>query len=289
MNELFAASESAVVTSNRILYTASPFARLSLLHLQEIGELHALKPHESKRSGLNSFLFITILSGSGELSYDGTIYELQPHSCVFIDCSVPYSHSTSDDLWQLKWIHFTGPMMRSVYAKYRERGGRPVFCADNDYNILVDDVWDKLFSMARSDSYMRDMLINQYLSSLLTLLMEQSWHPENQTPAPKRQSITEIRKYLEEHYNEKISLDDLSARFFIDKYYMTKSFKEQYGVNINAYQSELRVTKAKELLRFSGRSIEEISDAIGMSSPEYFYRVFKKVEGMSPSEYRKQW
>jgi len=81
---------SDVVSSDRILYTPSRFARASLLHLQEIGTLKALKPHTSHRDNLSSFLFFIVLSGEGSLSYDEKHYNLITGDMVFIDCSKPY-------------------------------------------------------------------------------------------------------------------------------------------------------------------------------------------------------
>jgi len=70
-------------------------------------------------------------SGSGELEYQGKRHKLGKGDCVFIDCQLPYSHSTDTDLWSLSWIHFSGVAMQTVYQKYQERGGRPVFKPDN--------------------------------------------------------------------------------------------------------------------------------------------------------------
>lgn len=82
------------VSSNRIIYTPSIFARYSLIHLQETGTLQATHPHKNERSGLSSCLFFTVLRGSGQLTYDGAIYVLHSGDCVFIDCKKPYSHET---------------------------------------------------------------------------------------------------------------------------------------------------------------------------------------------------
>ena len=107
--EKFFISTLATVSSDRVIYTASSFARNSLLYLQEIGELKALMEHTSSRSDLQSYLFFTVVSGSGSLIYGEKEYEIQPSSCVFIDCRKPYSHTTGiDDLWTLRWIHFYG-------------------------------------------------------------------------------------------------------------------------------------------------------------------------------------
>lgn len=109
--------QSSSVSSSRIIYTPSTFARTSLLHLQEVGSLQAVHPHISQREDLVSFLCFIVLSGEGELSYEGQTYQLREGDCVFIDCRKAYSHSTSDNLWSLQWCHFYAPFrlcMRST-------------------------------------------------------------------------------------------------------------------------------------------------------------------------------
>lgn len=156
---------SPVVFSDRILYTPTSFAKTALLYLQEIGSLQAKKPHTSSRTRLSSYLFFCVNSGSGELEYQGKRHKLGKGDCVFIDCQLPYSHSTDTDLWSLSWIHFSGVTMQTVYQKYQERGGRPVFRPDNftDFQSLHQS----LFDLAASDDYIRDMRINSGLNELL--------------------------------------------------------------------------------------------------------------------------
>ena len=99
--------QSSSVSSSRIIYTPSTFARTSLLHLQEVGSLQAVCPHISQREDLVSFLCFIVLSGEGELSYEGQTYQLGQGDCVFIDCRKAYSHSTSDNLWSLQSVSYT--------------------------------------------------------------------------------------------------------------------------------------------------------------------------------------
>ena len=288
MNNLFTNNPSSIVSSDRILYTPSSFARSSLLHLQEIGRLQALRPHVSSRSNLQSFLFFMVLDGSGKLEYNGREYKLEEGSMVFINCHHPYSHTTDPaNLWTLRWVHFYGPTMGSVYNKYCERGGRPVFVPDD--TAPFTSTLDSLYALASSSDYIRDMRINEELNRLCTLLMEESWHPEDKKAAPKRQSVSEVKEYLDTHYAEKVVLDELATNFFIDKYYLTKTFKSQFGLPISTYLQNIRITKAKQLLRFSEKSVEEIGYEVGLGAPAYFSRVFKSVEGVSPKRYREQW
>ena len=278
---------ASIVSSNRVLYTPSAFARTSLLHLQEIGTLQALAPHTSSRSNLQSYLFFTVLSGSGELIYDGKKHDLKKGDMVFIDCRKPYSHTTDSNLWSLRWCHFYGPTLSFVYEKYVERGGRPTFRPEDTAPFL--STLDSLYKLASGSDYIRDMRINEELNRLCTLLMEQSWNPEEATTAPKKLSVVEVKEYLEQHYADKITLDELSKQFFINKYYLTRVFKEQFGQSISAYLTSLRITHAKQLLRFSEKSVEEIGLECGLGQLHYFSRVFKEVEGVAPSIYRSQW
>ena len=288
MDELFSNNTSSVVSSNRILYTPSSFAKSSLLHLQEIGELEARRSHTSSRSKLQSYLFFMVTGGSGSLLYDAKSYALSSGACVFIDCQAPYSHTPDpEDLWSLRWVHFYGPTLPAIYDKYKERGGRPVFRPESKEEI--GRLWKELMQVAGSSDYMRDMRINALLGELMVCIMAESWHPEDQVTAKKKASVLEVKEYLDRNYGEKISLDSLADRFYINKYYLSKSFKEQFGQPLSAYILSVRITKAKQLLRFSDKNIEEIGYECGLGAPHYFSQTFKAVEGVPPSQYRKQW
>lgn len=278
-----------LVTTNRILYTPSSFARLNLLHLQETGVLQAQKPHTSSRKNLISYLFFVVESGSGTLNYMNNEYTLHSGDCVFIDCRKPYAHVTSDkNLWKLHWVHFYGPTMNSIYEKYIERGGLTAFHPDNI--DLYINLMDKLYQIATSTDYIKDMIIQEKLSSLLTLIMKESWHPEvSRRSSPKKQNLIAIKEYLDINFTEKITLDSLSKMFFINKYYLTRVFKEQYGISINNYLYEKRITRAKQLLRFTDEPIEKLCVRCGIDDANYFTRLFKKIEGITPSEYRRTW
>lgn len=277
-----------LVHTKRILYTPSDFAKTNLMHLQEVGYLKATKPHTSRRSGLSSYLFFIVEDGCGSLTYDGKEQPLHKGDCVFIDCSQPYAHTTGEQLWTLRWVHFYGPNMSAIYDKYLERGGSARFTpADSQpYLSLVES----LYSIADADIHLKDMKIYEKITGLLTLLMEDSWHPANtvQTKERKR-SLQDVKEYLDAHYRKKITLDDLAKDFFIDKFYLAKLFKEQFGVSIVQYLTQIRITNAKRLLRFTDLSVEKIGLECGIEDSNYFARAFRKVEGCSPTEYRKKW
>ncbi len=281
--------QNELTKSTRIIHTPSAFARTSLIHLQEVGSLTAIAPHVSQRESLRSYLFFIVTGGSGELVYNGVTYKVKENDCVFIDCRKPYRQFSSVDLWSLSWVHFYGPTMNEIYDKYSERGGKPVFRSSNfsQYQNHIQAIFD----IAGSSSYTRDMQIAEKLTAVLALLMEDAWSSEKSPSGSghKQLSVMEVKNYIDEHYGEKLSLDELSKIFFINKHYLARIFKERYGVTINGYIAQVRITKAKSLLRFSEKSIEEIGAEVGIPDPNYFARTFKRIEGMAPRDYRRQW
>ncbi|MCR5155824.1 MAG: AraC family transcriptional regulator [Butyrivibrio sp.] len=283
-NQLF---QGEYVSSDRLLYTPSEFARSNLLYLQEIGRLTAQKPHTSKRQNLSSFLFIYVRSGSGYIDYEGKEYAVSAGDCVFINCQNLYSHRTSNDLWSIEWIHFNGESILPIYLKYRERGGQAVFHADEAANPR--GIWEELNTVARSSDYIRDIRINECLSRLLTFLMSFSWNPEAAPESGSGRSINALKEYLDTHYQEKITLDKLAEIFLTSKYTLSRSFKEQTGTSIINYLLVVRITHAKQMLRFTDMTVEEIGYSCGITPLYYFSRMFKQIEGVSPMEYRMGW
>lgn len=276
-----------LVSTDRILYTPSAFAKTNLIHLQETGTLQANKPHISKRENLSSFLFFIVIDGEGTLNYDNQTYQLKQYDCVFINCKKPYYHSTTNNLWKLKWAHFNGPNMNAIYEKYKERGGTPTFHPNNISRYI--NILDNIHTTSISSNYTKDMTIFQQLAELLSYLMEDSWHQNTSKQNTKKQNLQQIKDYIDQHYQEKITLDQLSQLFFINKYYLTRVFKEQFGITINNYIQQVRITHAKQLLRFTDLSIEKIANQVGIDDSNYFIRQFKQIEELTPNEYRKMW
>lgn len=277
-----------IVNSNRTIYTPSNFAKSNLIFLQEVGELTSVKRHTSERNNLSSFLFFIVTNGSGIVKYGNTEYEVNTGDCVFLNCINAYEHTSSANLWSLKWVHFYGTNMEAIYEKYKERGGKVVFSAPNPSEISA--LIDEIKNIADSSSYLRDMEIHEKLSSLLLNIMRESWHNEGtDLSSEKRKDIRLIKEYIDNNYDKEIKLDNLAEIYNINKYYLSHIFKEQYGTSITNYVISTRITKAKHFLRFTDMSAKEIANKIGYEDVNYFIRLFKKIENITPGEYKKKW
>ena len=75
----------------------------------------------------------------------------------------------------------------------------------------------------------------------------------------------------------------------MDKHYLARRFKAEYGTTVTQHIHHLRITQAKWMLRFTDKTVERIGLECGAGELTYFSRLFKKLEGVSPSEYRSLW
>ena len=97
---------------------------------------------------------------------------------------------------------------------------------------------------------------------------------------------TEIVRYVEENFKEKITIDELSFLFGTNRSSLCKAFKRTTGKSVNDYVSEKKLSEAKRLLSETSDTVTEIAETLNFSGIHYFTAFFKKNEGLSPVEYR---
>lgn len=101
-----------------------------------------------------------------------------------------------------------------------------------------------------------------------------------------RPEIQSILNYIHEHYDERITLQDLSAFACLNEAYLSRLFKMETKKTINSYINELRIYKAKELLKSPNIMVKEVAQLVGIKDQLYFNRVFKKFCGENPTDYQ---
>ncbi|MBP3808786.1 MAG: response regulator [Eubacterium sp.] len=132
--------------------------------------------------------------------------------------------------------------------------------------------------------------LSRVMTSLLSELDEGEASGEmedGERPPAYDRMIDNVISEIREHYMEDISLTSLSAKYNISMGHLSKMIKESLSVNFSDYIASLRIQRAKELLRDDRLSIQEIAEIVGYNDYFYFTKVFKRVEGISPSKYRK--
>ena len=99
--------------------------------------------------------------------------------------------------------------------------------------------------------------------------------------------ITSITRYVQEHLAEEVSLSVLAEEFHLSAQYISQLFKSEIGVGFLNYLTSIRMEKARKLLVSTDLPIAEISERAGYGDYRVFTKVFKKAEGITPSQYRR--
>lgn len=263
---------------------ASPYARRNLLHLQLLASCTFPATHYTKRKNLPSYLISQTFYGSGRLLYRDREYDLLPGDVFFINCLDPHTYyATSKEGWGYRFAHFDGTPAKSYFQQFEHQD--TIKFTFSDSSRFCEDLGE-LFRVNVNTGPKQELLTNRILTDLLTelLLCLSDFHHKTLPDSIARQCV-----YLQAHYTEKISLEQLTKKFQISKFHMCREFKRYTGLTIYEYLTDYRITMSKNLLRYSGMSISEIASSVGYSDYNNFYRTFTHIEGISPSEYQKSW
>ncbi len=127
-----------------------------------------------------------------------------------------------------------------------------------------------------------------HYNDLESKLKMNGWHAEafNAVDREKVALFKSVEQYIKDNLEKELDLGTVAAKFNLSIYYFSRIFKDILGYNFPDYINILRLNKAKQLLLNNETSIKEICYATGYSHPNYFSKVFKKYEGMTPSEYK---
>lgn len=134
-----------------------------------------------------------------------------------------------------------------------------------------------------------EIICQAYMEILLTHLTRSTDFSVSEHPisSSNNQCVT-IRRYIDAHFKEPLTLDQLAQIAHINKYHLAHSFKEAFGISPISYQLNRRIEESCYLLRQTDMSLSQIARVLGFSSSSYFSQLFRKVKKMSPSEFRKQ-
>ena len=99
--------------------------------------------------------------------------------------------------------------------------------------------------------------------------------------------ISDAKRYIQQHYQEALRLEDVSSAVGFNTTYFSTLFKKETGQNFVDYLTELRINKAKELLSGDDLSVQDVAEMVGYQDLKYFSKLFKRITGVSPSDYKK--
>ncbi len=235
---------------------------------------------------------IAVTAGEFHVTVGESDYAAGAGDVIFINTRVPHSTYAATDsgyiLLQFRETDFIdGEIFKIIKysARFREIGDEPVRIIRSDsLTREIDGIL--LESEGREVGY--DFLIRGGIFRLLGSLYRMGVlsNAEEMYLSKEVQKILSALSYINSHYGEDISLDEVAALERLDPSYFCRVFKAATGATFTEYLNFVRVCKAETQLARTNDSILEISERVGFSSVSYFGRMFKRYRGCSPRTYR---
>ena len=163
--------------------------------------------------------------------------------------------------------------------------------AENTYVIPKNDPTLKKLIKKETAPIGGEQLIKTYLEQFLIFLIRNIVKKEEPSVFPSKQSmethlVSSAKRLLEEKAEEPFHVNDLCVALGYSKSYLSKLFHEQTGETIVGFAVRQKIKRAKQLIRDGNLNFAQISDKLSFDNPQYFSRVFKRVTGMTPTEFK---
>ncbi|WP_239614913.1 AraC family transcriptional regulator [Cohnella mopanensis] len=237
-----------------------------------------------------------LLSGSRIYFVKDSTYRVSAGDLVFIDKNEV--HKTLLDVepaHERIVIHIDDRFVRDVLKQHDSlllapfQQQSPIVSLPEESRRRLDQSIMHLLAELRDKPMGYDISLQQ---SVIQLLLVSSRHvaanrlPEPIYVSPLHRKISEVVRYLNANYGEQIRVKELSERFFISPYYMSRAFKEITGFTLIDYLNLTRIKEAQRLLRESNLSITSVAAQVGFDNFSHFGKTFKKITRSSAREYR---
>ena len=251
------------------------------LYLESVG-LHECRPHILRRDGYPYAQLFYCTKGGGTLVFDGQRHSIKPNTAFFLPRDYPHEYYPDGDVWDIHWVvpsgfaadellrHFglTAPTIFTLGStKTLEHHFRKM------HEALIGD---RLFGNYRAAGYLYDLLIEFYRLTNA----ESSEHA-------KSSAMMKAIDHINGHYSEPITLDELCAVAGVSRQHLCRLFRSSLSMRPMEYAAKRRIQAAKELLSNTSGSVEDIAAECGFCTASYFTKLFRRYEGMTPSQFRR--
>lgn len=254
--------------------------------------LQDVKPHFHYHYEI---LFVT--DGSADFTINQKDYHIRKGTLLFISNLERHSISAKSAVYnrysllisnEFLSAFIKSPIILSIFKQRPENFCHHYKCNSSEFSY-VNHLFELILHEASNQEDFWDSMVSNKIQDLLIFLYRE--YPALFPASTQRQDqnvILKIQTYIENHLDEKLSLDDIAETFFINKFYLSHIFKKITGYNFKEFITLTRISKSKELLLNTSDSIKSISNAVGFPNASHFIRVFKITVEISPLQYRKK-
>lgn len=210
--------------------------------------------------------------GEGLFWVNGQQRTLGPGEGLFCKKNVPHGYERTGDTFSTRWVTFLGG--EGVMDYYHAPDAFFFRCSKRMEESTIElDSLCQGSSTVLSRSAAGYTWLSQWLSDVFDA----------------QQSVAaNVQRYLEAHFARALTLEEIGASVGLDRFTLCRQYRETTGVTVMEQLKRIRVAKAKQFLRYTSYSIEEIGVLCGYDSPSYFGKIFKDETGRTPRAYREQ-
>lgn len=237
------------------------------------------------------------ISGSIEIMVEDHLYQIQPWDMLIFPAGVMHKNMpVGNNLnYERAFIYATDNLLCSasrpecnLYEIFHTaaKNGQHHFRAGEEAVRNIVEKIDGVIALADDPSPSAQLINYCQMVIVLTLVSDIIRVPASNGFAAPDFKVSQILNYLNGHFTEEISLNDLANRFYTSKFHLLREFKEYTGTTIHQYLMEKRLVYAQLLLQ-SGTAPMEAAAACGFTDYAGFYRAFKRSTLVSPQEYQK--
>lgn len=257
------------------------------LYIYQCGAEYCLSGHFHGPAVRDHYLIHYIHSGKGIFQVGDTTYHLKAGN-GFLICPdiVTFYQADKEEPWHYSWVGFHGLKAETYLTEAGLTAEHPIFEYTED-----DYIENCFYEMAEAYYLKRGGIVKRmaYLYLFLYKLIQTNTRELYYSSKESRHDayINEALQFIEMNYSRKITIDMLSRYVGLNRSYLNSIFREALGKTLQQYLMEFRVRKACELLENNSLTIGDVSHSVGYPDQLLFSKVFKRIQGVTPSEYRK--
>ncbi|XID95046.1 AraC family transcriptional regulator [Paenibacillaceae bacterium WGS1546] len=226
-----------------------------------------------------------IHSGQGMFRTGGKSYALGKGQGFLISPEkLSYYRADETDPWTYSWVAFNGIQVEYYLKKSHLSDDQPIFATDQDE--YIQDCFLEMFK-ATEHNLTNELRLLGALYSFLSIILDPASMPVASQNA-KGQYVEQAIEFIEQNYATDLKIEGLAERLRINRKYLSKIFKDTTGLTPQQYFLQSRMNRASELIQKSTLSMSEIASSVGYKDPFLFSRMYKKITGVSPRDYRKK-
>lgn len=257
------------------------------LYLTDIGYYPTAPDHYRQRKlGSEQHILIYCIAGLGWISVNGERFEVSPNQYFIIPKNTPHSYGSDNQKpWSIYWIHFLGN--HSEEFSRLTKNPKTIFPSNIDRIENRIELFEEMLQNLEMGFSKENI---QYVNICLLHFLASFKFLEQYRQIRKRDMSDVIEKsirYMKKRLSENLSLTHLHQNVNLSQSQYSLLFKKKTGKSPLDYLIQLRIQKACLLLDNTNLKVKEIADQVGYADAYYFSRIFTKIIGISPREYRK--